>query len=170
MPKRFSLNIRPVWLMSQLDSDLWQSGTLPLFTAVSLAGIVLVGQAEVSTWIDLTSQLGIALIGIMLLLLWRSLYHRWIFIIHVDFYRMKEIEVELDHMWMVRYVHYLNDHGAATENCGPEGSRLSRLQRSFEGTTGVRDISISKHLTYLVSLLIGSWIMVCARVVILYIN
>lgn len=151
--------------ISQLDSDIWQSGAV--FLGLSLAGIALLGQADVKTWHDLFSQIGIASIGIILLLIWRRLFHRWLFIIRVDFYRMAEIEAESnDGLWMVRYVDYLGDKSNPSEEPAGEAPKIVALKRVFGGEGHAGGLSVSKHLDWLIWLLLVAWGLLCARAIV----
>lgn len=111
----------------QLDSDIWQSRAL--YIGLSLVGIALLGQMEVTTYLDLATQLGIIFIGIALLMLWRRLFLRWLFIIDVEFFGMSEIEHELD-MWINRYIHHLDRISEQSKRIiAPE---LNALEQAFD--------------------------------------
>lgn len=116
--------------ISQLDSDIWQSGSV--FIGLSLAGIALLGQSSVHSLLELISLLGLSLIGIILLFIWRSLIFRWLYIIKVDFYRMAEIERELGEIWMVRYVEFLADQNKFKNPSFPKSNEI-RYKKIVQG-------------------------------------
>lgn len=151
--------------ISQLDSDIWQSGTV--FIGLSLAGVALLGQTNVRNWIDLLSQIGIALVGIVLLMVWRRLYLRWLFIIHVDFYRMKEIEIEIGSLWMNRYLNYLDKEVIDDDLDDLERTRLNALKQAFTKRHRAKT-STGQHLNWLVGMMFSTWVLLIIRACILF--
>jgi hypothetical protein len=152
--------------IAQLDSDIWQSGTL--FIGLSLAGIALLGQTMVETWFDLATLLGIASISITALSIWTRMIERWSFIIHVDFYRMNEIEMELGHLWMVRYVEHLKSDITSAMAAEQNNHRLKSLGQAFDSSKRSSKISTTRNVNRLVWLMIVGWILLALRALIAF--
>lgn len=103
---------------SQLDSDIWQSGSLIM--ALSIVSISLLLQTRSKTWVDFLTCVLAAVFGIVILAIWRRLFQGWLYLISVNFYRMREIEDQLG-MWRERYIAYVE---------GTRGSRVSSEERA----------------------------------------
>ena len=141
----------------QLDNDIWQSATI--FFGVSFLGFGVLFQMQAEDIFEFATHIVIALVGITLIILWRRLCSGWLRLLHINFYRMREIEEDLG-MWKERYIHFFDPPNGIPEHHDTETEkRLQTLQALFaqgdklKGPTGVS--RLLKSVSYLI---IGCWI------------
>lgn len=83
--------------ISQLDSDIWQAGSV--FIGLSVIGFTLLLQTQAKTWGDFVVYVIVSAFGLALLRIWNRLVTGWLRLIHINFFRMREIEMILGMHW-----------------------------------------------------------------------
>jgi hypothetical protein len=146
--------------VSQLDSDIWQSGSI--FLALSLVGISLLVPSKAQTWFDFFVHLGIAVFGLALLFIWRKLVTGWLHLINVNIFRMREIEIELD-MWRERYIGYLDGSLGESLEIDKQEPRWARLRNEFRAITPGGPPEVHRSLDWLVLVVGMGWVMLVIK-------
>ncbi len=147
--------------VTQLDSDMWQSSYV--FLGGSVIGIPVLLKIQAQSNLELILFFGISIFGISLIYIWHNLCSAWLRIMHIDFYRMVEIERQVD-LWRERYIHYLDQHEDFQPRDEEEDDQLKGLDQIFnvgkhiKGPPGVRKI-----LGYVRNLFIGWWLILMVK-------
>ena len=92
--------------ISQLDNDIWH--TTNMFLGVSIVGFLLLIQSQCKSFADFLIYVIFACFGFSLVYLWRKFVYSWLKIIHINFYRMREIEYVLG-MKRERYIQFIEE-------------------------------------------------------------
>jgi len=147
--------------VSQLDSDIWQSSYV--FLGISIIGFAILLQTQAHDWIDFSVFAITAIFGVSLIIIWSKLCSVWLRLIHINFYRMREIERQLG-MWRERYIHYLVSLKVSHEEYGPEEmERLQQVEKLFKGG-GLKDpLAVRKTLKYVHYSIICGWVVLVAK-------
>lgn len=151
---------------SQLDNDVWQSGSV--FIGVSVVGTSLLIQVNVVTITSVFAHISIALVGIIILLVWLIMVRRWLMLIEINFYRMREIETEVGCIWKERYIKYLDNPNNAGDLDDQETSkRYLALRQQFHGENVSYKINSKSHyklLRFIVFILLLTWVLLIIKV------
>ena len=141
--------------VAKWDNATWQSAAI--FLSASLAGFVVVAQISNFSIYRTFLVCIIGLTAIFVLSGWYRLIQRWHRYKRITYYRIREIEGELD-FWQNRYIQHLalRTTGRNLEvTSEAEKERLRKLERSVVGPLGTNPLLLIK-VTIL--LLILSWI------------
>jgi len=146
-----------------LERNVWQ--TAGIFVVLSIGGISLLLTLRDHNWPNFAIVVGIGLVSILVLWLWRGVIFRWWGLEDVLLYRMGEIESEVG-MWMRQYIHYLDETRIfKREYMLLQGrDRVSRLDQAISnyGTAKVRF-----RVKVLVHILTLGWVFLVIRELIL---
>lgn len=145
--------------VSQLDNDIWQSGSV--FIGLSLIGFTLLIQAQAKNWGGFVVYVVLSIFGLTLLAIWNKLATGWLRLIYVNFFRMREIEMELG-MQRERLIACLDEVSSVHV---PEGvaDEVSRLKSELAGRGLGGPPGIQSTLTWLVRLIASGWIILLAK-------
>lgn len=141
--------------VAKWDNATWQSAAI--FLSASLAGFVVVAQISDFSIYRTFLVCIIGLTAIFVLSGWFRLIQRWHRYKRITYYRIREIERELD-LWQNRYILHLSlrTKGRNLEvESEAEKERLRKLEKSIVGPLGTNPLLLIK-LTVL--LLILSWV------------
>lgn len=141
--------------VAKWDTATWQSAAI--FLSASLAGFVVVAQISNFSIYRTFLVCIIGLTAILVLSGWFRLIQRWHRYKRITYYRIREIEGELD-FWQNRYILHLalRTRGRNLEvTSEAEKERLRKLERSIMDPHGTNPLLLIK---FTVLLLILSWI------------
>lgn len=143
--------------VSQLDSDIWQSSHI--FLGISIVGFTILLQAQVHSWAEIAVHIVISAVGISLVTIWIKLCSGWLRLIHINLYRMREIEEELD-MWRERLIYHLEGFKIPRGGSNSKYKKRLKLLRnlSLDGVVIKGPPETRKILKYVVYLIVYGWI------------
>ena len=141
--------------VSQLDSDIWQSGSM--LVGVSILLISLLFQRQAQSWVVFAKVLGTAAFGLTVTFIWHKLFSGWLRLIYINFYRMREIEEELD-MRRERYIGSLDETLGPPSALGEEDPHVLRVKRMLPSPGLGGPVGIHRILHWLVCVLVAGWI------------
>lgn len=143
--------------VSQLDSDIWQSSYI--FLGISIVGFTILLQAQAHNWAEIAVHVIVSAVGISLVIIWMKLCSGWLRLIHVNLYRMREIEEELG-MWRERLIYYLEGFEEPREDFNSKYKKRSELLKnlSLEGVIIKGPPETRKILKYVICLIICGWV------------
>lgn len=136
------------------ENNIWQS--IAVFTTLSIAGISFLAQLNAQSSRVLILKIGVACIFIIILALWKGMMARWNSMQFTEYYRMTEIEEELN-MWRERYLKYMSrasiGSNQALEDEEPQYINLRRkLGRGYVGPR------VRESINLVAWLLLISWV------------
>lgn len=152
--------------IEHIDARIWQGAGILLI--ISIGGFSFFGWNPPETLFDIIAGIVIAIISIIVLLIWRKVYNRWIYFQGTFGHRAREIEQILD-LRMNMYAHsieywqtrpdtkaYLNDLREK------DGEAFNGLKNFYDGQSKnkVGRTKIQTSLTWLTWLLICLWVIV----------
>ena len=140
--------------VAKWDNATWQSAAI--FLSASLAGFIVTAQISNFSAYRTFLVCIIGLTAIFALLGWFSLVQRWHGYKRITYYRIREIEEELN-FWQNRYIQHLSQKtkGRSLEvTIDTEQERLRKLEKSIVNPLGANPLLLIK---FTVILLILSW-------------
>ena len=144
--------------VSQLDNDIWQSGSV--FIGLSVIGLTLLIQAQAKSWGDFVVHMMLSIFGLTLLGIWNKLTAGWLRLVEVNLYRMRAIETEVG-MQRERLIAWIDGtHGVRIYD---ETDELSELKRKLSGSQLGGPPRVRRILKWLVRLIAGGWIILLAK-------
>lgn len=140
--------------VSQLDSDIWQSGSI--FMGVSVLGISVLLQQRAQTWADFFVFLGTALLGTAVISIWRKLFSGWTRIMYINFYRMRELEEKLG-MWRERYIQTLDETLGLPRALDMDNPRIVAIRKHLPHPGIGGPVGLFRIMRWLVYLIVCGW-------------
>ncbi|MCL4528192.1 MAG: hypothetical protein M1282_02120 [Chloroflexi bacterium] len=151
--------------MSQCDSDMWQASGI--FIGLSIIGFSILIQSQAQNWLDFSIYILLSVFGLFLLFIWHHLTSGWLRLIHINIYRMRQIESSLG-MEREGLIAYLDTGDGRGAKDTPDLEKLCKEfpVRQFGGPLGTR-ISMS----WLIRLITTGWfLLIIKQFVFLLIN
>jgi cyclic pyranopterin phosphate synthase len=144
--------------ISQLDSNIWQSGGL--FIGLSVAGVSLLIQTQVKNWGNFIVYMMLSAFGLLLLNIWQLLVNDWLRLININLIRMREIEHETG---MERERLIQHDDEKNNLHYRSKADKLFEIKSKFPGKRiggppGVRNVLIR-----LIRVIACGWIVLLAK-------
>lgn len=136
---------------------IWQIGGV--LVAASLGSFAIVAAQQPITITTLVVSVIAGLVSTSLMIVWFLIRERFASFIQVSYYRMREIETELD-LWRNRYIEYLDNpaHFPTTGLTNPELERLKTLDQVFKRRNYTR--RRARTLELMLVILVGfTWLM-----------
>ncbi len=154
--------------IEHIDARIWQGAGILLI--ISIGGFSFFGWNPPKTVFDIIARIVVAIFSIIVLLIWRKVYNRWIYFQDIFGYRAREIEKILDlrmnlYAYSIEYWEtepdtkvYLDD---LREKDGEAFNGLKNIYDRSKNRAGRTKIHTAlTWLTWLTWLLIGLWISV----------
>ena len=138
--------------MSQCDSDMWQASGI--FIGLSIVGFSVLIQSQAQTWLDYAVYVLLSIFGLFLLFIWHNLVSGWLRLIHINLYRMRDIESMLG-MHRERLIEYLD---VGSNNNSKDIPEYQKLRDEFPGRQLGGPVGTRKSMSWLVGLIATGWI------------
>ena len=149
--------------IGRLDSLVWQ--TASLVYPISLAGFAYFGTASAHTPDTFFTLLAVAIGSITLLVIWYMLSRLWFRFQSIAFYRMVEIEDEIQGMWRSHYSSFMGRSKKIREKTlevMEEGER-SRYQKLDKRIGSFRGVGLRPAAAYVTSIFVLGWLAIIVR-------
>jgi hypothetical protein len=148
--------------VSRLDALIWQTASVLL--PITLAGLAYFG---IQTKHSLDRFFTIAIVGIgsiTLILAWYLLSRTWYFYQRVAFFRMREIEKELD-LWHYRYSIFVRQPSRLrkTFRAGLDEADASRFKELDQEIPEIFHVGLRRTMTVVTFMFISGWCLLIAR-------
>jgi len=142
---------------SQLDADIWQSGTM--FIALSVIAFSFLIQTQAKNWGDFVVYVLLSVFGLILLFIWHQLANGWLRLAHINFFRMREIESILG-MQRERLIKFLDTGQADSQQ---DAELFSKFKKQFPGNKLGGPIGVQRILKWLTWFIISGWIILLIK-------
>jgi hypothetical protein len=149
--------------IGRLDALIWQ--TASLIYPISLAGFAYFGTSSIHIPDRFFSLLAVAFGSITLMVIWYMLSRLWFRFQSIAFYRMVEIEDEIEVMWRFRYSSFMGRSGKRRKKALQKmnDEEQSRFQK-IDGRIGdFRGIGLRPSAAYVTLIFILGWVAIVIR-------
>lgn len=141
-----------------IHERIWQIGAILI--AASLGAFAIVASQSSIAISTLVASVMAGIVSTLVLVIWFFIRERFTFLMEVSFYRMREIEGELE-LWRNRYIDFLDNprHYRTTPFTGVEKQRLELLKVAFKNRNNkIRTRTMEILLLLIVALTWLFWI------------
>jgi hypothetical protein len=149
--------------IGRLDTLIWQ--TASLIYPISLAGFTYFGIASTHTPDRFFAVLAVGIGSVTLLVIWYMLSRLWFRFQSIAFYRMVEIEDEIEYMWRFRYSSFMGKPNTQRKKAFKkmDDEEQSRYQKLDNLMGDFRGIGLRPAAAYVTLIFVFGWVATIIR-------